>query len=117
LGQPQEPASFTLSVGKWIHAAGNGPIVCGDSHTSTHGWLLVPFAFGIGTSEVENGCWLSTVRPAKHDPKPCALLSKGKFELKAVLRAKDHGPIILISRLTHRWAQQAILWKYAGEGR
>ena len=36
----------------WAHAAGL-TIVCGDSHTSTHG-AFGALAFGIGTSEVEH---------------------------------------------------------------
>ena len=54
-------------------------IVCGDSHTATHG-AFGAIAFGIGTSEVEHvlppkpsgksnqrKCWLNSLEPHKRD--------------------------------------------------
>ena len=46
-------ASCTSSVPSWGFRCRARTIVCGDSHTSTHG-ALGALAFGIGTSEVEH---------------------------------------------------------------
>ena len=40
------------------------PVVCGDSHTSTHG-AFGSLAFGIGTSEVEHVLATQTIIQAK----------------------------------------------------
>jgi len=59
-------------------------IVCGDSHTSTHG-AFGAFAFGIGTSEVEHvlatQCLLQN--------KPRTMLVRGHGELSEGVTAKD----------------------------
>ena len=59
-------------------------IVCGDSHTSTHG-AFGALAFGIGTSEVEHV--LATQTLPQHRPKTMLLEFRG--ELPAALTAKD----------------------------
>jgi 3-isopropylmalate/(R)-2-methylmalate dehydratase large subunit len=59
-------------------------IVCGDSHTSTHG-ALGALAFGIGTSEVEHVLATQTLPQAK--PKTMAITVDG--ELPDSVSAKD----------------------------
>jgi 3-isopropylmalate/(R)-2-methylmalate dehydratase large subunit len=59
-------------------------IVCGDSHTSTHG-AFGTLAFGIGTSEVEHVLATQTLRQAK--PQAMAVTVDG--ELGPELAAKD----------------------------
>jgi 3-isopropylmalate/(R)-2-methylmalate dehydratase large subunit len=59
-------------------------IVCGDSHTSTHG-AFGALAFGIGTSEVEHV--LATQTLPQHRPKTMRLRFEG--ELPSGLTAKD----------------------------
>ena len=48
-------------------------IVCGDSHTATHG-AFGALAFGIGTSEVEHVLATQTLLQ-KRAPRPCACAS------------------------------------------
>ncbi|MEX0867793.1 MAG: 3-isopropylmalate dehydratase large subunit, partial [Pirellulales bacterium] len=59
-------------------------IVCGDSHTSTHG-AFGALAFGIGTSEVEHVLATQTLRQTK--PKTCELRTNGR--LAPGVTAKD----------------------------
>jgi 3-isopropylmalate/(R)-2-methylmalate dehydratase large subunit len=59
-------------------------IVCGDSHTSTHG-ALGALAFGIGTSEVEHV--LATQTLPQHRPKTMAVTVRG--DLPEGVTAKD----------------------------
>ncbi len=59
-------------------------IVCGDSHTSTHG-AFGALAFGIGTSEVEHV--LATQCLLQHQPKTCEVKVEGK--LGTGVSAKD----------------------------
>jgi 3-isopropylmalate/(R)-2-methylmalate dehydratase large subunit len=59
-------------------------IVCGDSHTSTHG-AFGALAFGIGTTEV--GHVLATQCLLQRQPKTCAIEVQGK--LPAGVTAKD----------------------------
>ncbi|MBX6356839.1 MAG: 3-isopropylmalate dehydratase large subunit [Micromonosporaceae bacterium] len=59
-------------------------IVCGDSHTSTHG-AFGALAFGIGTSEVEHV--LATQTLPQHRPKTMAVTVEG--ELRPGVTAKD----------------------------
>jgi 3-isopropylmalate/(R)-2-methylmalate dehydratase large subunit len=59
-------------------------IVCGDSHTSTHG-AFGTLAFGIGTSEVEHVLATQTLRQAK----PAAMAVTVAGELGPELTAKD----------------------------
>jgi 3-isopropylmalate/(R)-2-methylmalate dehydratase large subunit len=59
-------------------------IVCGDSHTSTHG-AFGALAFGIGTSEVEHV--LATQCLLQYKPKTCRIEFKG--ELQKGVTAKD----------------------------
>jgi 3-isopropylmalate/(R)-2-methylmalate dehydratase large subunit len=69
-------------------------IVCGDSHTSTHG-AFGSIAFGIGTSEVEmvfaSQCILQ--------PKPKKMLIKVEGKLKKNVTAKDIA-LYVISKIT-----------------
>jgi 3-isopropylmalate/(R)-2-methylmalate dehydratase large subunit len=59
-------------------------VVCGDSHTSTHG-AFGALAFGIGTTEVEHVLATQTLRQAK--PKAMAVTVEG--DLPAACTAKD----------------------------
>lgn len=83
-------------------------IVCGDSHTSTHG-AFGAIAFGIGTSEVEmvlaSQCILQT------RPKTMRINFEGK--LKAFVGAKDMA-LYMIAQLTTGGATGYFV-EYAGE--
>src|SRR5207244_11895306 len=59
-------------------------VVCGDSHTSTHG-AFGALAFGIGTSEVEH----VLARPTIALPKPASMRINFAGELPFGLTAKD----------------------------
>ncbi|HEY1067086.1 MAG TPA: 3-isopropylmalate dehydratase large subunit [Pirellulales bacterium] len=59
-------------------------IVCGDSHTATHG-AFGALAFGIGTSEVEHV--LATQTLLQYKPKTCEIRIEGR--LKPGVTAKD----------------------------
>ncbi len=59
-------------------------VVCGDSHTSTHG-AFGALAFGIGTSEVEHVLATQTLR----QPKPQAMAVTVEGDLPAECTAKD----------------------------
>ena len=61
-------------------------IVCGDSHTSTHG-AFGAFAFGIGTSEVEHV--LATQCIWIHKPKSFLINIEGKRRNKHAITSKD----------------------------
>jgi len=61
-------------------------IVCGDSHTSTHG-AFGALAFGIGTSEVEHVLASQTLWLEK--PKPFEILVEGKRKNPHAVTAKD----------------------------
>jgi 3-isopropylmalate/(R)-2-methylmalate dehydratase large subunit len=61
-------------------------IVCGDSHTSTHG-ALGTLAFGIGTSEVEHV--LATQCLWMYKPKTFAITITGKCKNPHAITAKD----------------------------
>jgi 3-isopropylmalate/(R)-2-methylmalate dehydratase large subunit len=61
-------------------------IVCGDSHTSTHG-AFGTLAFGIGTSEVEHVLASQTLWLEK--PKPFEIRVDGKIKNKHTITAKD----------------------------
>ncbi|MEK6238341.1 MAG: 3-isopropylmalate dehydratase large subunit [Planctomycetales bacterium] len=69
-------------------------IVCGDSHTSTHG-AFGSLAFGIGTSEVEHV--LSTQTLLQDKPKTCEIRIDGQLE--PGVTAKD-VILFIIGRLT-----------------
>ena len=83
-------------------------IVCGDSHTSTHG-AMGAVAFGIGTSEVEmvlaSQCILQT------KPKSMRITIDGKLSLGVV--AKDMA-LYLMSKMTTSGATGYFV-EYAGE--
>jgi 3-isopropylmalate/(R)-2-methylmalate dehydratase large subunit len=69
-------------------------IVCGDSHTSTHG-AFGALAFGIGTSEVEHVLATQTIRMEK--PKPFEIKVVGKRKNPRTITAKD----IILSIIRH----------------
>ena len=83
-------------------------IVCGDSHTSTHG-AFGAIAFGIGTSEVE--MVLSTQCIMQPKPKKMRITVNGKL-LKGVT-PKDVA-LFIISKLTTSGATGYFV-EYAGE--
>ncbi|MDR2468999.1 MAG: 3-isopropylmalate dehydratase large subunit, partial [Tannerella sp.] len=83
-------------------------IVCGDSHTSTHG-ALGAIAFGIGTSEVE--MTLATQCILQRKPKTMRITVDGR--LRPGVTAKDIA-LYLISRLTTGGATGYFI-EYAGE--
>ncbi|GIT18769.1 MAG: hypothetical protein CM1200mP39_15750 [Dehalococcoidia bacterium] len=68
-------------------------IVCGDSHTSTHG-AFGSLAFGIGTSEVEHVLATQTLRQRK----PQTMEVRFNGELKQGVTAKD-----MILQQSERW--------------
>lgn len=83
-------------------------IVCGDSHTSTHG-AMGAVAFGIGTSEVEMVLATQCVFQAR--PKTMRLNFEGK--LKPGVEAKDMA-LYMISKLSTGGATGYFV-EYAGE--
>jgi len=83
-------------------------IVCGDSHTATHG-ALGSLAFGIGTSEVEHVLATQTLRQAK--PKSLELRVEG--QLPAGVTAKDIV-LYLIGRLSTEGGVGHVI-EYTGE--
>ncbi len=83
-------------------------IVCGDSHTSTHG-AFGAIAFGIGTSEVE--MVLST--QCIMQPKPKKMRIKVEGTLNKGVTPKDVG-LYIISKLTTSGATGYFI-EYAGE--
>jgi 3-isopropylmalate/(R)-2-methylmalate dehydratase large subunit len=99
-----------------IHVAGpeNGltlpgmTVVCGDSHTSTHG-ALGAIAFGVGTSEVE--MTLATQCLMQRKPKTMRITLDG--ELQPGVTAKD-AALYLIAQMTTGGATGYFV-EYAGE--
>lgn len=83
-------------------------IVCGDSHTSTHG-AFGSIAFGIGTSEVE--MVLATQCVLQTKPKTMRITFEGK--LKNNVTAKDLA-LYMISKLTTSGATGYFV-EYAGD--
>ncbi len=83
-------------------------IVCGDSHTSTHG-ALGAIAFGIGTSEVEMVLASQCILQSR--PKTMRIQVEG--ELKKGVTAKDLA-LYIISQLTTGGATGYFV-EYAGE--
>lgn len=83
-------------------------IVCGDSHTSTHG-AMGAIAFGIGTSEVE--MTLATQCIMQRKPKTMRITIDGT--LKPGVTAKDIA-LYIISRMTTGGATGYFV-EYAGE--
>src|SRR5437763_1228533 len=85
---------YQTAPGGWARLSGRGPelgltqpgmlIVCGDSHTSTHG-AFGALAFGIGTSEVEHV--LATQCLAQARPRQMAVNVEGS--LPPGVTAKD----------------------------
>lgn len=84
-------------------------IVCGDSHTSTHG-AFGALAFGIGTSEVEHVLATQTLRLAK----PRAMQVQVEGRLAEGVTAKDL--ILAIIQRVGVAGAQGFAIEYAGEG-
>jgi 3-isopropylmalate/(R)-2-methylmalate dehydratase large subunit len=82
-------------------------IVCGDSHTATHG-ALGALAFGIGTSEVEHVLATQTLRQSK----PRSLEVRVEGRLGPGVTAKDLV-LWLIGRLTTEGGNGSVI-EYAG---
>lgn len=83
LGDPDQGVVHIIGPGLGVTQPGM-TIVCGDSHTSTHG-AFGAIAFGIGTSEVEHVLATQTLPQAK--PKTMAVNVLG--DLPAGVTAKD----------------------------
>lgn len=83
-------------------------IVCGDSHTSTHG-ALGSVAFGIGTSEVE----MVLASQCIIQPKPKTMRITVKGHLRPGVTAKDLA-LYIIARMTTGGATGYFV-EYAGE--
>jgi len=83
-------------------------IVCGDSHTSTHG-ALGALAFGIGTSEVE--MVLATQCVLQSRPKTMRIIINNR--LNEGVTAKDIA-LYVISKIT-TWGATGYFIEYAGE--
>ena len=83
-------------------------IVCGDSHTSTHG-AVGAVAFGIGTSEVE----MALASQCILQPKPLSMRITIDGQLGKCVTAKDVA-LFLIARLTTGGATGYFV-EYAGE--
>jgi 3-isopropylmalate/(R)-2-methylmalate dehydratase large subunit len=86
-------------------------IVCGDSHTSTHG-AFGALAFGIGTSEVEHV--LATQTLWLQQPKPFEIRVEGKRTNPFAVTAKD----IILSIIKHigTGGGTGTVIEYRGEG-
>src|SRR3954470_22122021 len=83
-------------------------VVCGDSHTSTHG-AFGALAFGIGTSEVEHVLATQTLQQKK----PRSMLVRVNGRLPAGVTAKDLA-LSLIGRVGTDGATAHVI-EYAGE--
>jgi len=83
-------------------------IVCGDSHTSTHG-AFGALAFGIGTSEVEHV--LATQTLPQHRPQMMAVTVRGR--LPAAVTAKDLI-LAIVARIGTGGGQGCVI-EYRGE--
>ncbi len=83
-------------------------IVCGDSHTSTHG-AFGAVAFGIGTSEVE----MVLASQCILQPKPKTMRINVEGKLRPVVTAKDVA-LYIISKMTTGGATGYFV-EYAGE--
>lgn len=86
-------------------------IVCGDSHTSTHG-AFGSLALGIGTSEVEHVLASQTLWLEK--PKPFEILVKGKRSNPHAVTAKDL--ILSIIKQIGTSGGNGTVIEYRGEG-
>lgn len=84
-------------------------IVCGDSHTSTHG-AFGALAFGIGTTEVEHVLATQTLRAAK---KPKSLAIEASGALSQGVTAKDI--ILAIIRKLGAGGATGYVAEYRGE--
>ena len=86
-------------------------IVCGDSHTSTHG-AFGALAFGIGTSEVEHVLASQTLWLEK--PKPFEIIVEGKRKNPHAVTAKDI--ILSIIKNIGTSGGNGTVIEYRGEG-
>ncbi len=83
LGSPEQGVVHVIGPQLGLTQPGM-TVVCGDSHTSTHG-AFGALAFGIGTTEVEHVLATQTLRQAK----PAAMAVTVDGELPPVVTAKD----------------------------
>ena len=86
-------------------------IVCGDSHTSTHG-AFGALAFGIGTSEVEHVLATQTLWLEK--PKPFEIKVDGKRSNPHAVTAKDI--VLSIIKNLGTGGGTGMVFEYRGEG-
>jgi 3-isopropylmalate/(R)-2-methylmalate dehydratase large subunit len=93
LGNPKQGVVHVVGPELGITLPGM-TIVCGDSHTSTHG-AFGSIAFGIGTSEVE----MAMASQCIMQPKPKRMLIEVNGELGKGVTAKD-AVLYIISKLT-----------------
>ena len=93
LGDPKQGVVHVVGPELGITLPGM-TIVCGDSHTSTHG-AFGSIAFGIGTSEVE----MTLATQCIMQPKPKSMLIEVKGKLGKCVTAKDIV-LYIISKLT-----------------
>ena len=93
LGNPKQGVVHVIGAELGITFPGM-TIVCGDSHTSTHG-AYGSIAFGIGTSEVE----MALASQCIMQPKPKSMLIEVNGELGKGVTAKDMI-LYIISKLT-----------------
>lgn len=77
LGQNSQGIIHVIGPEQGISLPGT-TIVCGDSHTCTHG-AMGAIAFGIGTTEVQHV--LATQTLQQKSPKPCVLSLQAKLLL------------------------------------
>src|SRR6266702_754358 len=83
MGAPEQGIVHVISPQLGLTQPGM-TVVCGDSHTSTHG-AFGALAFGIGTTEVEHVLATQTLR----QPKPAAMAVTVEGELGPQMTAKD----------------------------
>ena len=93
LGNPKQGVVHVVGPELGITLPGM-TIVCGDSHTSTHG-AYGSIAFGVGTSEVE----MALATQCIMQPKPKSMLIEVNGELSASVSAKDIA-LYIIAKLT-----------------
>jgi 3-isopropylmalate/(R)-2-methylmalate dehydratase large subunit len=107
LGSPEQGVVHVIGPQLGLTQPGM-TVVCGDSHTSTHG-AFGALAFGIGTTEVEHVLATQTLRQAK--PDAMAVTVDGK--LPPGVTAKDLVLGIIAEIGTHGGTGQVI--EYRGE--
>ncbi len=107
LGNPKNGIIHVIGPENGLTLPGS-TIVCGDSHTSTHG-AFGAVAFGIGTSEVE----MVLASQCILQPKPKTMRITVKGTMKPFVTAKDIA-LYIISKMTTGGATGYFV-EYAGE--